>query len=88
MDLKGIIFIFIIKILCLYIICIHFFVRKLPHPNDPVMYLPKNRLEFRERVKRSPFKPKLQYIFRTIFQTSITIVSILYLKKSIYSKLN
>lgn len=46
----------------------HFFlVRNLPHPDDPVMGLPKNRLEFQEKVKKGPFQPNLQIFPRTIF---------------------
>lgn len=39
----------------------------MPHYDDPVTNLPNNRLEFKERVNRGPFQPKLQIFPRTTF---------------------
>ena len=39
----------------------------MPHHDDPVTNLPNNRLEFKERVNRGPFQPKLQIFPRTTF---------------------
>lgn len=39
----------------------------MPHHDDPVTNLPNNRFEFKERVNRGPFQPKLQIFPKTTF---------------------